>query len=51
MVRIVRILGECHIVPSALLISNLITFPPRIHRRVQGSILATARCQVLRQGG
>jgi len=31
MVQIIQIFGECHIIPSALLISNLITFPPRIH--------------------
>jgi len=28
MVQVIRILGECHIVPSALLIRDLITFLP-----------------------
>ena len=51
MVRVIRVLGECRIVPSASLISELILFSHRIHWGAQGSISTTACRQVLCQGG
>ena len=51
MVRVIRVLGECPIVPSASLISDLILSSHRIHWGAQGSISTTACRQVLWQGG
>ena len=51
MVQVIRVLGECRIVPSPPLISDLILFSHRIHWGAQGSISTTACRQVLWQGG